>query len=144
MYKKIYIFNGNMTTITATFVMNKCYGTPGCCGCSTCSMYGTRIFAKKVLGIVHNGTHQPFLGWLWKDETDEKMSKMMMEARMSWVKCESTEGYCGCDDCNRYQILSEQKGIGSDFAERFKRMDLDATHISFRWNYEAADKALEI
>jgi hypothetical protein len=104
-------------------------------------VYAVRPFAKKVLGIMHNGTRQTFLGWIWKDDTVHEMTKALAATKLSIEKCESTEGFCGCGDCNKYLVLSQQKGM-MDFAEQFKVFDLDVTRISFRWKYGAADKAL--
>jgi hypothetical protein len=130
-----------MSSVQSTMVLDNCGSTPGACGCSACSVYAARPFAKKVLGILHNGTQQPYLGWIWKDDTAQETAKMMAAAKLSIKTCESTEGYCGCGDCNRYLVLSQQKGM-TDFTERFKMMDLDVPYTSFRWNYLAADYAL--
>jgi len=130
-----------MSSIQSTMVLDKCGSTPGACGCSACSVYAARPFAKKVLGIMSNGTRQPYLGWVWKDDTVHEMTKALAATRLAIEKCESTEGFCGCGDCNRYLVLSQQKGI-ADFTERFKIMDLDVPYTSFRWNYGAAEYAL--
>jgi hypothetical protein len=132
-----------MTSVHSTMVLNKCGSTPGTCGCSACSVYALRPFAKKVLGVIYNGTHQPFLGWMWKDDTVKEMTKAMSAAKAEMDRCEKTEGYCGCSDCNRYQVLAQQKGSEFDFVERFKVMNLDVPYTSFRWNYAAADYALK-
>jgi len=120
----------------------KCFGTPAFCGCSFCSIYRAKPFAKKVLGLISNGTYQPYLGWVWKDETAEKMAKLAAQSALLREHCEKTQGYCGCDECNRYQILAAQKGIEQEFVDRFKPMDLDAPYVSFKWDYSLADRAL--
>jgi hypothetical protein len=132
-----------MSSFRSTAVLDRCGSTPGVCGCSACSVYVARPFAKKVLGIIHNGTQQPYLGWIWKDDTVHEMTKALAAAKFSIQACESTEGFCGCGDCNRYLVLSQQKGM-MDFVEQFKVLDLDVPRISFRWNYHAADYALRV
>ncbi len=133
-----------MSLFQSTMLFDKCGSTPGSCGCSACSIYERRPFAKKIMGLVYNGTQQSYLGWIWKDETENQLSKMMAQSKITWDNCEKTEGYCGCDECNRYQVLAQQKGMEKQFVERFKPMDLDALHISFRWNYKGAEIALKV
>lgn len=130
-----------MSLVHSTAVLDKCGSTPGSCGCSACSVYAVRPYAKKVLGVIHNGTQQPFLGWVWKDDTVHELAKALIAAKLAIKTCESTEGFCGCGDCNRYMVLSQQKGM-TDFTDRFKILDLDVPYTLFRWNYAAADYAL--
>ncbi len=76
--------------------LDKCISTPSVCGCSICSIYVVYPFAKKVLGLIYNGTQQSFLGWVWKDESIQEITKVLAAIKLTSKKCESTEEFCGC------------------------------------------------
>jgi hypothetical protein len=119
-----------------------CLGTPGACGCADCKKYIHNPFARKVKSFFDDGSNSPVLGWVWQDETMEKYAKMTAERERWTEKCESTYGYCGCEDCNRILIAAQQKGLEDIIATEYKYMEMDTG--KFVWNYDEVSKKLNI
>jgi hypothetical protein len=118
-----------------------CLGTPGACGCIDCEKYKHNPFARKVKNFFDDGIC-PVLGWVWQDETMEKYTKMTAERDRWTEKCESTYGYCGCEDCNRILIIAQQKGLVDIISTEYKYMEMDTG--KFVWNYSEVEKKLNI